>query len=90
MGKKYLLNFYDMKQHFSGPLFFEKRAYSLVGPLRNPNFIENENYIFAKNATHGRLRCPIVALDGQRKFHIQKPEKFTQCIAEFIIITLFA
>ena len=51
---KYKLNLYQIKQSFSGPLFFKKRDYSLEGQLHNPNCNKSESCIFSKNAMIGK------------------------------------
>ena len=38
------------KGSFPVPLYFEKRDYSLVGPLHNPDCIKSKNCIFSKNS----------------------------------------
>ena len=64
-------------------LLFEKRGFGLVGPLHNSSCIKSENYIFAEGAMLSRGRYPNVAVVGDRKFHIEKPENLRTVLQHF-------
>ena len=58
----------------------------MVGTLHNPSCIKRENCIVDKKMLCWvDLRYPNVTIDGDRKFLMEKPEKFSFCIQYFYL-----